>query len=66
MLGIHIRWIALWEVEKMKCTSCYYARERYDSEGKVIGVDCAHDNMRFIEMETASIMYCGAWSEKDE
>lgn len=50
----------------MKCTDCYYARERYDSEGKVIGVDCAHDNMRFIDMDTASIMYCGAWSEKDD
>lgn len=50
----------------MKCTDCYYAQDRFNSKGEKIGIDCGKDNMRFIDMETASIMYCGAWSERDE
>lgn len=51
--------------EQMRCINCWYARPRYDKDGKQIGVECSHDNMRFIDIEFASVMYCGAWAEVD-
>lgn len=50
----------------LRCTDCYYACDRYDSKGTRIGVDCSKDNMRFIDIDTASVMCCGAFAERDE
>ena len=49
----------------LRCTDCYYACDRYDGKGTRIGVDCSKDNMRFIDIETASVMCCGAFAERD-
>ena len=49
----------------MKCTECYYAEPRYNQDGVQIGIDCSKDNMRFVEIEIAQVMGCGAWAEKD-
>lgn len=49
----------------LRCIDCYYACDRYDHNGTRIGVDCSKDNMRFIDIETASVMCCGAYAERD-
>lgn len=49
----------------MKCTTCYYAQDRYDKDGCKCGVDCSKDNMRFIPFDVADAMYCGAYAERD-
>lgn len=49
----------------LHCTNCYYACDRYNRNGSKIGVECAKDNMRFIDIETASVMCCGAYAERD-
>lgn len=50
----------------MKCTNCYYGQIRYDMNGQILGVDCTRDNMRFIHIDYAEIMSCGAWAERDD
>ena len=48
------------------CFDCAYHRERFNQNGVLIGVDCAKDNMAFIDYDTASSMRCGAWCEDDD
>ena len=48
------------------CFDCAYHRERFNKNGVLIGVDCAKDNMAFIDYDMASSMRCGAWCEDDE
>lgn len=50
----------------MKCTNCYYSHPVYGKDGLQIGIECSKDNMRYIDIETAQAMYCGAYSEADE
>lgn len=50
----------------MKCTNCYYGEIRYNKDGQKIGVDCTRDNMRFIDIDIADIMSCGAWAESED
>ncbi|MBR2707726.1 MAG: hypothetical protein IKE74_10910 [Mogibacterium sp.] len=50
----------------MNCMNCYYGNIIYDTDGSIIGVDCAKDNMRFVNLDIAQTMHCGAWSERDE
>lgn len=52
--------------EYMRCTKCYYAHPVYGKDGLQIGIECSKDNMRFIEMDIARTMYCGAFAEADE
>ena len=54
------------DFEGLHCTTCYYALDRYNRKGTRIGVDCSKYNMRFIDIETASVMCCGAYAERDD
>lgn len=49
----------------LHCSSCYYAVERYNRKGTIIGYDCGKDNMRFIDLDLANVMCCGAYAERD-
>ena len=48
------------------CFDCAYHRERYNRNGVLLGVDCAKDNMFFVEYDEAMSMRCGSWCEEDE
>lgn len=44
---------------------CYYSEPVYDKHGLITGVSCKKDNFRFIDYDTAIVVYCGAFAEKD-
>ena len=50
----------------LHCTTCYYAVERYNRKGTIIGYDCGKDNMRFIDIDLANVMCCGAYAERGD
>lgn len=52
--------------EKLTCTKCFYAEPVHDKHGLTTGISCGHNNMRFIDWETASVMCCGAWAEIED
>jgi len=50
----------------MNCCKCYYANPVYNGDGSQRGVECGADNMRFIEIDVAQVVYCGRWAEPEE
>lgn len=51
---------------EISCARCYYAVDRYNRKGTKIGVECAKDNMRFIDYDIAAVQMCGAFAERNE
>ena len=49
----------------ISCARCYYARERYNRAGNIIGYDCACSNYRFIPADEAAQESCGMFAERD-
>ena len=50
----------------MNCWKCYYSKPVYDRDGEQIGIECGADNMRFLEIDVAQVVYCGRWSEAED
>lgn len=51
----------------MNCYNCDYGHRIYDRKGMVLGVECAHDNMRYLcdfEIKTER-KHCPNWTEAD-
>ena len=51
----------------MNCYNCDYGHRVYDKKGMVLGVECAHDNMRYLPDQHIRLFcnHCPNWTEAD-